>query len=385
MLQKALRGSPGYYAWLSFLVLVVCAVSIHYHEQTRYGLGLTGMGRSVSWGLYIGQWTFLAGVAASVVMVLLPCYAHNYRVFGRISILGQLLAVASALMSMLFVMVDLGKPERAFNVIFHPHPLSLFFWDMIFLSGFLLINGVIAWSMLTADAKRVAPAPWLMVLVYISLPWAVCMHTVTAFVYAGLPGRSFWLTALLAPRFLASAFASGLALLTLLCMYLRKHALFQAGEEAIQTLAKIVAYAMVASIFFFLCEVFTVYYSQVPDTMSHYRYMFWGLGGHAELTPLSWCSVILAVAAALILAHPNTRRDPKTLQVGCAAAFGALWIEKGLGVVVVGFVPSPLEFATQYLPTVPEISITLGVWAVGLIILTVLSKVALEVWRDHDA
>lgn len=385
MLQKALRGSLGYYVWLAFLLLVIGTVSFHYHEQSRYGLGLTGMGRSVSWGLYIGQWTFLAGVAASVVMVLLPCYVHNYRVFGRVSVLGQFLAVASTIMSMLFVMVDLGKPERAFNMVAHPHPLSPFFWDMIFLSGFLLLNVVIGWAMLAAEARRVAPPLWLKSLVYLSLPWAVCMHSITAFVYAGLPGRPFWLTALLAPRFLASACASGMALLTILCIQLRKRSLFEPGEEAVQTLAQIVAYAMIASIFFFLCELFTVYYSQVPDTMYHYVYMFWGLEGHAELTPLMRCATVLAVVAAILLINPRTRNNPKMLQIGCAAAFCSLWIEKGLGVVVVGFVPSTLEFVTQYLPTVPEISISLGVWAMGLIVLTVLYKVALEVWRDHDA
>ncbi len=385
MLQKALRGSLGYYAWLTFLLLIIFTVSFHYHEQSRYGLGLTGMGRSVSWGLYIGQWTFLAGIAASVVMVVLPCYVHNYRMLGRIAVLGQFLAVASTIMSMLFVMVDLGKPERALNMVLHPHPLSPFFWDMVFLTGFLVLNGVIGWAMLAAEARRVAPPRWLISLIYLSLPWAVCMHTITAFVFAGLPGRPFWLTALMAPRFLASACASGLAFLTIVCVQLKERSLFDPGEMAVQTLAKIIAYAMVAVIFFFLCELFTVYYSQVPDTMYHYAYMFWGLEGHAELTPLMRCAVVLAVVAAILFISPRTRSNLTTLQIGCAAAFGSLWMEKGLVVVVTGFVPSTLEFVVQYLPTVPELSISLGVWALGLIVLTVLFKVALEVWREHDA
>ncbi len=76
-----------------------------------------------------------------------------------------------------------------------------------------------------------------------------CIHTVTAYLYCGLPGRGFWLTAILAPRFLASAFAAGPSVLILLCYLIRKISKFDPGWEAIQTLSKIVCYALIANVF----------------------------------------------------------------------------------------------------------------------------------------
>ena len=115
-----------------------------------------------------------------------------------------------------------------------------------------------------------------------SIPWAVSIHTVTAFLYAGLPGRGFWLTAILAPRFLASAFAAGPALLILLCLLVRKYTKFDPGKEQIQTLAKIVTYAILINVFFFFCEVFTVFYSQHSRPHGlHFQYLFLGLDGKA--------------------------------------------------------------------------------------------------------
>ena len=216
-------------------------------------------------------------------------------------------------------------------------------------------------------------------LIYLSIPWAISIHTVTAFIYAGLPGRSFWLTAIMAPRFLGSAFASGPALLILLCFILRKFTRFDAGKEAIQTLAKIVTYALIASIFFVLMEVFTVFYSQIPEHMQHFKYLFVGLHGHYALVPWMWAAVFLAAVALVLLINPRTRRNETLLAVACAAVFASLWIEKGLGLVVTGFIPSPLEKITEYFPTGPEVAITVGVWALGLLILTVLYKVAIDV------
>ena len=212
MLEKALVGGKKYWGWLFFLLLVLLVGAANYLRQLDYGLGITGMSRDVTWALYIAQFTFLVGVAASAVMLVLPYYLHNYKAFGRITILGEFLAVASVVMCLTFIIVDLGQPARAFNVILYPTPSSILFWDMIVLNGYLLLNILIGWTVLDSERKGIAPPKWVKILIYVSIPWAISIHTVTAFIYAGLPGRSFWLTAIMAPRFLASAFASGPAL-----------------------------------------------------------------------------------------------------------------------------------------------------------------------------
>ncbi|MEW6333985.1 MAG: sulfate reduction electron transfer complex DsrMKJOP subunit DsrP [Thermodesulfobacteriota bacterium] len=379
MLENALRGSRGYGIWVAFLLLWVAVGFFFYMRQLDVGLGITGMSRDVSWGLYIAQFTFLVGIAASAVMLVLPYYLHDFKAFGKITILGEFLAVSAVIMCITFVFVDLGRPDRAVNLLLYPSPRSVLFWDVIVLNGYLLINIFTGWTVLESERKGTAPPAWVKPLIILSIPWAVSIHTVTAFIYAGLPGRGFWLTAIMAPRFLASAFASGPALLILLCLILRRFTRFDAGEKAIQTLAKIVAYALATSIFFVLVEIFTVFYSQIPGHMHHLTYLFAGLEGHNTIARWMALSAVTAVAALILLVIPRARQNDTLLALACAAVFLSLWIEKGLGLVVTGFVPSPLERVTDYTPTGPEIAITAGVWALGLLLVTLFFKIFVSV------
>jgi Ni/Fe-hydrogenase subunit HybB-like protein len=382
MLEKALTGSRSYKVWVVFLLIVFGIGFLNYLRQLNFGLGITGMSRDVSWGLYIGQFTFLVGVAASAVMLVLPYYLHNYKVFGKITILGEFLAVASVTMCLSFIIADLGQPARAFNVLLYPTPNSVLFWDMVVLNGYLFLNIVIGWAVLGAERRSAPPPKWVKPLIYLSIPWAISIHTVTAFLYAGLPGRGFWLSAIMAPRFLGSAFAAGPSLLILICLFLRKYTKFDAGWEAIQTLSKIVTYAMIISVFFILCELFTVYYSQIPEHMNHFTYLFTGLHGHSNLMPWMWIAVVLGLLAVALLINPKTRNSETVLPIACVCVFFSLWIEKGITLVLTGFIPSPLETLTQYTPTLPEMSITLGIWALGFLILSILYKVALTVKEE---
>jgi Ni/Fe-hydrogenase subunit HybB-like protein len=379
VLEKALKGSRGYGVWVAFLLLLAGIGFVFYLRQLDYGLGITGMSRDVSWGLYIAQFTFLVGIAASAVMLVLPYYLHDHKAFGKITILGEFLAVSAVIMCITFVYVDLGQPSRVMNVLLHPSPTSILFWDMIVLNVYLLLNLVTGWTVLGSDKKGVPPPAWVKPLIYISIPWAVSIHTVTAFIYAGLPGRGFWLTAIMAPRFLASAFASGPALLILFCLILKRFTRFDAGEKAIQTLAKIVTYALATSIFFVLVELFTAYYSQIPDHMTHMTYLFAGLEGHNTIARWMGAAALAAVAALALLIVPGTRRREPLLALACGLVFLSLWIEKGLGLVITGFIPSPLEALTDYTPTGPEVAITIGVWALGLLLVTLFYKIFVAV------
>jgi len=337
----------------------------------------------VTWGFYIAQFTFLVGVAASAVMLVIPYYLHHYKAFGKITILGEFLAIGAVTMCLLFILADLGQPMRAMNVILHPTPNSVLFWDMVVLNGYLFLNLLIGWTTLTAEKKGLPSPKWIKPFIYLSVPWAVSIHTVTAFLYAGLPGRGFWLTAVMAPRFLTSAFAAGPALLILLAMLVRKLTKFDPGKEQIQTLAKIVAYALPLNLFLLACEVFTVFYSNIPDHKLHFEYLYFGLHGYNALVPWMWTSVALAVGAVVLLVNPGTRSNETTLAWACGMTFVATWIDKGLGMISGGFVPNPLEEITEYWPTLPEALIALGIWAIGALIVTVLYKVAVAV-REQE-
>jgi molybdopterin-containing oxidoreductase family membrane subunit len=343
------------------------------------------MSRDVTWGFYIAQFTFLVGVAAGGVMVVLPYYLHNFKKFGKITILGEFLAIAAVSMCLLFIIADLGQPMRALNVILNPTPGSMLFWDMIVLNGYLFLNLIVGWNVLEAERNQVAPPKWVKPFIYLSIPWAFGIHTVTAWLYCGLPGRGFWLTAILAPRFLASAFASGPAFLLLLTFLLRKVSKFDPGKEAIQMLAKIITYALIANVFFFICEVFVAMYSGIPEHIDHLKYLFFGLHGHGVLVPFMWTSMALMLVAIILLVNPKTREDEPTLIVACIMLFIGAWIDKGMGLISGGFVPNPMHHVNEYVPTIPELMITLGIWCAGFMIITVLFKIAVSVKKEVGA
>jgi molybdopterin-containing oxidoreductase family membrane subunit len=318
------------------------------------------------------------GVAASAVMVVLPYYLHSYKQFGKVVVLGEFLAISAVIMCMLFIFVDMGMPNRIMNMIFHPTPNSMMFWDGVALGGYLLLNILISRVTMRAERREEAPPGWIKPIILLSIPWAVSIHTVTAFLYSGLAARPFWMTAILAPRFLASAFSAGPALLILLAFMVRRLTDFDPGKQAIQALAKIVTYAMIINCFFVAMEFFTAFYSSIPEHISHFQFLFMGLEGESTLAPWMWLSVVLAVVSLVLLVNPSTRNNETTLVFACIAVFVSLWIDKGLGMVIAGFVPSPLGKVVHYAPTAPELLISLAIWAGGLLIVTGLYKIALE-------
>ena len=379
MLEKALIGTRSYWRWIAVLAGVIGVGFVCYLMQFSAGLGITGLSRDVTWGLYIAQFTFLVGVAASAVMVVLPYYLHDFKVFGKITILGEFLAIAAVTMCMLFIFVDMGQPTRVLNVMLYPTPNSLMFWDMLSLGGYLVLNVLISRVSLDSERKGIAPPKWIKPFIILSIPWAVSIHTVTAFLYSGLAARPFWMTAILAPRFLASAFSAGPALLILFCLVLRRITRFDAGREPIQKLALIVTYAMAINVFFVLMELFTAIYSGIPEHIAHFKFLYFGLEGRTTLVPWMWTSAVLSVVALTLLINPKTRRDERFLVPACVAVFLALWIEKGLGLIIAGFVPSPMGIVTSYSPSLPEVLISVGIYAIGAFLITVFYKIALEV------
>lgn len=382
MPEKLFKASASYYLWLLFLCGLICGCGAVYVDQLVNGLGITGMNREVSWGLYISQFTYFVGVAASAVTLLLPACFHHYAKFGRILIFGEFMAVAALIMCALFMAADLGQPQRMLNVMLYPSPNSVMFYDMILLCGYLLLNIVIGWTALEAERLNLMPPKWLRPLLCISILWAVSIHTVTAFLYAGIPGRHYWLTAILAARFLSSAFCSGPAILLLLLFAVRRLGGFNPGREAVNTLSLIIAYAMCANVFFYLLELFTVYYSNIPGYMEPVTFLFAGHGGSlAWASYCMWAAVLMAFASLCILIPPRLR-EGRLLPLALAMLVGATWIDKGQGLLIGGFTPDMFGTFTPYMPTFSEAAITLGVYAIGALVLSLLWKIALCVKKE---
>ena len=386
MLEKAIFvKSKAYWIWIAILLAVIGIGAAFYVYQYQQGLTITGMSRDVSWGFYIAQLTYLVGVAASGVMIVLPFYLHDYKQFAPMVILGEFMAVAAIIMCILFVVVDLGQPLRLMNVMLHPTPNSILFWDMLVLNGYMFINLVVGWMVLQSEKKGVHYPKWVKVLIYISIPFAFSIHTVTAFLYAGIPGRHYWLTAIMAARFLASAFCSGPAILLLLALLVRKISKYHISQHAVHVLSAIITYAMLINVFFFLLELFTAFYSNIPGHMHSIVYLFSGLDGHNALVPWFWAATVMAFASLILLVPNPWRRNQTLLVIALLLLVAATWIDKGLGLIVAGFVPNMFHGVTEYMPTGPELMISFGIFATGALIVTILWRIAISVKKQYPA
>jgi Ni/Fe-hydrogenase subunit HybB-like protein len=385
MLERALKGSPAYWKLLISLLVIMSAGVVCYLIQFSEGLKVTGMSRDISWGLYIAQFTYLVGIAAGGVMVVLPYYLHDYKAFGKITILGEFLAIGAVVMCLLFIFVDIGNPVRMLNVILYPSPNSILFWDMIVLNVYLMLNIVVGWNVLAAERKGISYKKWVKFLAILSIPWAFSIHTVTAFLYAGIPGKFLWMTAIMAARFLASAFAAGPSLLLLLCLLVRRNTKFDPGKEQMNTLSGIITYAMILNCFFLALEFFTAYYSGIPEHHASLDYLFFGLQGKSSLVPWMWTSVFFCVAALILLVVPSLRRNETTMALGCAAVIIGTWIDKGVGLVIGGFIPNSFHKVIEYSPTLPEIVICAAIWATGFFVITILFKIAISIKEEVGA
>jgi molybdopterin-containing oxidoreductase family membrane subunit len=176
---------------------------------------------------------------------------------------------------------------------------------------------------------------------------------------------------------LATAFAAGPAFLLLICFLLRRTTRFDVGAEPIRRLSVIITYAMIANLFFLALELFTAMYSNIPEHMAHFAYMFTGLGEARNLVPWMWTSVILGLFSLVLLLVPKWRNNFKILPWALILVFVSIWIDKGMGLVVAGFVPNVLGRVVEYTPTLPELMITAGVYGIGFLVLTVMYKVVL--------
>jgi len=389
-LKQVFIGSARYYVWVGFLLLMIIMGASAYCDQIHSGLIITAMRDQVSWGFYISNFTFLVGVAAASVLLAVPAYLYHFKPIKEIVLFGELLAITAIVMCILFILVDMGHPEKVWHLLpvigMMNFPRSLLTWDVIVLNGYLAINAVIVFYVLYRlhsgeeyKMSLIGPLPGPLLLILLSIPWAVSIHTVTAFLYNGLSSRPFWNASILAPRFLASAFCSGPALMLVLLQIIRKLSEVKIDDAAIFKIAELIAYAMGVNLFLLGAEVFKEFYS---GSIHSYpiRYLYFGLHGKTGVVPWIWTATVLNITAFLLFLFPKTRRNFKTLNAGCVFIIFGVYIEKGLGLVVPGFVPDTLGEIYEYFPTRTEILIAMGIWAAGALLYTMLLKFAIPIY-----
>lgn len=391
-LHVATEGSWAFYLWMTVLTAVALVGANAWAVQVRDGMARTGMSDHVSWGLYVANFTFCVGLAAGGVMMVIPAYLYHDEQMHDVVIVGEILAIAAIIMSTLSVVVDLGRPDRFWHLIPGPGrfnwPMSMLTWDVIVLNVYLLLNlHVVGYLLFMRFLGRKPNPRWYVPFVMLSIVWAVSIHVVTAFLYCGLGGRPFWNTALLAPRFLASAFVSGPAFLILSLHVIRRVSTFHVGGGAIHTLVQIIRVSMCINLLMLVSELFTIFYTGGGHVAAA-RYLYFGEHGHNALVGWIWTSLALNALGCVLFLSPAAVRRTWLLNLACVCCFVGIWIEKGMGLIIPGFVPSTLHEVIEYTPTLTEWKITAGIWAFGLLVFTVILKVAIAVFSSpttHEA
>jgi len=382
-LAEITHGSRAYHIWMAVLTFVMLFGMYNYGTQLEQGLSATGMTDRVSWGLYISNFTFLVGVAAAAVMLVLPAYVLKNIDFKQAVLIGEGLAVAALLMCLAFVVADMGGPARLWHMIpvigVFNFPNSMLTWDVLVLNGYLFINITVPLYILVMRYQGKTPNPKIYIPgVFISVFWAVAIHMVTAFLYQGLQARPFWNNALLGPRFLASAFAAGPALIILVLAVIRKFTAFKVPDNTIKKISLIVTVAAQINLIMLISELFKEFYAPTHHSISAV-YLFFGIKGKVALLPWIWTSITMNVIATTVLTFHKLRSNFKVLYVVCGMLFVAIWIEKGFGLIVPGFIPGPWGKIAEYTPTFVEISVTIGIWAMGAFIFTILAKTGIAI------
>jgi molybdopterin-containing oxidoreductase family membrane subunit len=377
------RGGRLYRAWIGFLLACIALGVAAYVHQARTGLIVTNMRDQVSWAFYIGNFTFLVGVAAAAVLLVIPAYLYHWGPIKEVVILGELLAVSALVMCLLFILADIGHPERFTHIVpflGKPNwPRSLLNWDAMVLNLYLLVNLVVVVHTLYRafrgqeyDKRVVIP------LVLFSIPMAVAIHTVTAFLYNGMAARPYWNASILAPRFLATAFSSGPAVMLILFQVLRRWMGFPIKDEAIWKVAELMAYAMFVNLFLLGAEIFKEYYS-ASQHLLWTQHVWSGIGEHRALVPFAWLGLVCSLLAFVILLVPATRKRFLTLNLGCVLIWIGVYVEKGFGLVIAGFTPDPLGEIYEYTPTWVELAVSIGIFGVGFMVFTLLVKVTIPI------
>ena len=381
--QRLATGSRIYYVWVGSLLVFALAGVAAYAWQLYAGLVVTGLTSYVPWGLYIGNFTFLVGVAAAAVLLIIPAYLYDFGPIKEIVIVGEALAVSALIMVLLFVTADMGRPDRLWHLLpgwgILNLPSSLLGWDIVVVNGYLFLNVFIPGYLLYKSYQTKEPnRSFIIPFILLSIPWAVSIHTVTAFIYNGLAARPFWNASILAPRFLASAFCSGPALIILVYQIIRKYTKFHVKNEALFTIAELICYAMAINLFLLGAEFFKELYSDTHH-LSPLKYLYSGLHGKGALVPWIRAASCFNVVAFLIFLIPATRKNFKTLNLGCVLIIVGIWIEKGMGLIVPGFIPAPLGEVWEYSPSAIEILVALGIWSFGLLVFTMILKIIIPI------
>jgi len=377
------KGSPKFYAWMAGLGILIAIWAYCFFLQATEGLAVTGLTSQVSDGLYLGNVIFLVGVAAAAVTVVFPAYVYHHKALHEVAVLGEMLAITAVMLCNIFVLSHMGRPDRLWHMLpfigIYNIPNSLITFDVLVLNVYLMLNLVCGFYLLyTKYTGGRINRVFYMPLIYISIVWALSIHSVTALFINTMPARPFWHHPVMPIHFISTAFAAGPGLIILLFLTIRKTTKLWIADEAINLLSTIVTYCLGIALFLNLSEIATDLYFPAEENLG-LVYLMFGVNGLNGLVPWFWASSAANIIAFVMLLIPRVRKNYRLLPVACVLLFAGIWVQKGMGLLVPGFDPSPIGEFTNYVPTMIEVLVSLGNWAIGAVMLTVLLKGAIGI------
>lgn len=383
MVRFVLKGSRNYYLWLGTLAIFIVLAALEWRHDLVEGLVVTNMSDHVSWGIGIANFVYFVGVAAGAAVLVVPAYVYHRDDIKELVLLGELLAVTAVSMCLLFIMTDVGRPDRLWHLTpgigFLNLPSSLLSWDVVVFTGYLLMNLHIPGYLLFSRYRGKTPTALMYLpFVFLSMIWAISIHTVTAFLLSGLGSRPFWNTPILAPRFLISAGASAPALLIILFTAIKHFAGLKVKDSVFEYFLSVLRVTMPINLFLVGCEVFQEFYTGSLHAASAY-YLYFGLHGHSMLPKFIWTALAFNITAMIIFLVPKLRARKPLMYLACGLTVVGIWTEKGMGLIFPGFVPDPLGEIVEYAPNLGEIILNIGIVALGAFIYTLFAKVTIAI------
>ena len=285
--------------WISILGLGLLIGFGSFVYQVTSGLGVTGLSNTVSWGMYIVSFIFLVGVSAGGLIVVAGAELAGSQRFEHLNKLAVICSIAAVTTAAGSILPDLGRPFAAWKMMVHPNFTSPLVWDMGVLTVYLLIGAIDLYILTRPEVSRKS----LRIMAIISLPVAIIVHSVTAWIFGLLVARPFWNTPLLAPLFISSALVSGTALVIATAWVVERVTPWRAGSEAMDGLRRLILWFIAADVFLLGTEVMTTFVSGEPD---HRRQLDILLVG--RLAPVFWLEIIVGVFLPTIILLSNRVR-----------------------------------------------------------------------------
>lgn len=393
--EALLTGSPRFYlAALGLLIIALYGMYLWIFVQhapvflgaEEGGLILTALNDSVPWGIYISFFVFWVGVAAAGIVFGIAAYVFGDKEFKKVAVLGEVQAVAAIITVLMLITVDLGRPLRALVLMPQlPNLHSMLDWDFIVLTGYLTLNliGMLVTVHYYRQDKPI-PKKFIVPFITIAAPFAIGIHTVTAFISQALTARPIWNSPLLAPRYVATAFASGPAIL-LLALYLAERYIkgFKVDFSVYRKTLYVIVGSLVVGLYFTLSEVHEIFwYTTEPAKKAQAQTLFLSYN-LPYLAKLMWLWIGLGIAAVILGILPRIHNTKRGIIFVSILTIIAVVAEKTMTIIIPGFIPSTLGEVKPYYPTAIEIGITIGVHAIGVLAYLLLARPALKAVMTH--